>query len=455
MIGNYYILFCSSLLIILLAFYFSRRSPEVDIIDVYIIFIILHFGAYPFVRGLHFGKDLILDFTNADLLSIGLVFVQVLIVLVILKLLSLFFIKNMYYLKVRYLVKNYSQVNKYVLSSFYVFVLVFLIFSYYKYGIKSYIKPDEFKLIGKSLPYWFTSFRTIYNCLTFCIFLVLLSYTLTAKDYKYQILWLVLTIFFIPFAAMFGKRFFINILIIATIFYFSVKNEKLFQLRNIKYGIFLMVFTFLFCNLFQEYRGFLENMGKATPDNVLVRDMRNPLSAAIHFQPTLEALANRPGTWEFSYLVIDKQIRDGIKPTNGRIIKENIKSTIPKFLWPDKSFFLTDDMLAQIYGVRPKEIDIGKNIFGMMQLDYGYLSIVLVPLIILAVLILMGFINKITANYPVFFWLFSGNFLFYFVNIEENGNELFYMLRNILLLSLLFIIFIFCQKMYSIIRERY
>jgi hypothetical protein len=449
MVGNYAILLCSSLFIILLIFYLSRQTQGIDVLDVFIIFILFHFGVYPFFRGLHFGRDLIFDFTQASPLFISLVFAHVLIILLILKLISIIFLKNIEYLKISYLIDSYSHVNNYVLYSIYAFVIIFNIFSYYKYGVKSYIQPEDFAKIGQNLPYWFTSFRTIYSSFMFCIYLVLLSKTITAKDYKNQILWLALIILFIPFASLYGKRYFVNLLIMTAIFYFENRKVTIFQLRNLKYGFILVVVFFLFSNLFQYYRGILENVGEINAEKI--RALKDPLSTALQFQYTLEALGSRPGTWEFSYLVLSKQIGDGIAPTK-EILKESFKSAIPRYLWPDKKFSLTDDMLATLYGVRPKEIDIGKNIFGLAQLAFGFLSIIIVPLTIILLLVLMGLLNKITSPYHTFLWLCSANILFYIINIEENGNELFFMLRNILLLSIIFGAFVSFRKIYSFIR---
>lgn len=454
MSGNWLILIFSSLFIFVVILYLSRKSAGVDILDLYIIFVLFHFGFYPFVRGLHFGRDIIFDFNQGDSLSIVLVFVHVLIILLILKLLSLFFLKNTNYLKITYIMEIYSRINNYVLYSIYSILIVFQIFSYYKYGVQSFIPPSDFEKIGKSLPYWFTSFRTIYNLVTFCVCVVLLSKVFKTKDRKNQIMWLVLTIFFIPFASMYGsKRFFINILIISIIFYFDNKNENIFKLRNLKYGLILVIAFVLFCNLFESYRNVLEGVGKVTSDEV--KKLKDPFSAAINYQPTLAFLSKRPGTWEFSYLVLSKQTVDGIAITNGKIAEEGFKSAIPRNLWHNKNFILIDDMLAQLYKVKPKEIDIGKNNYGVAQLEVGFLSIFILPLAILLLLILMIYLIKITNHYPIFLWLFSGNILFYLVNIEEAGTDIFFLLRHILLILIIFAIFILFQKTYLTLRGCY
>ena len=58
-----------------------------------------------------------------------------------------------------------------------------------------------------------------------------------------------------------------------------------------------------------------------------------------------------------------------------------------------------------------------------------------------------------TMNYPTFLWLFSGNILFFLVNIEENGNEIFYMLRNIGLILLIFYGYLMANKIIKILQS--
>jgi hypothetical protein len=452
MTGNFYILLFSFLLIILLSLYIQKLR-EFYIFDVYIIFVLFHFGFYPFVRGLYFGKGIIFDFTHADPLSIGLVFIQVLLILMIIKLLTEKLIKNKNPLKINYLVKSYSQVNNYLIYFICCVLILFPIYSYYRYGVQWVIPHSDFVKIGKSLPYWFTSVRTIYNLVSFLVCLVLISKVFHTEERKNQIFWLFLTIIFVPFTSIYGgKRYFFSIMILLLIIYFDNKHENIFQLRNLKYGLVLLMAFVLFSNLFESYRNFLINVGKITPNEI--KELKNPLAAAVNFHATLSFLEKRPGTWEFSYLVLSKQIKDGIPTTKGKIYREGIKSAIPRYLWPNKKFSLIDNMLGKLYGVRPKAIDIGKNIFGVMQVEFGFLSIILVPSVIVLLFLLMKFLNQITVQYPVFLWLFSGNILYYLISIEQDGTDIFFMLRYILFISLLFVIFILGKNMYSIVRGK-
>ena len=136
--------------------------------------------------------------------------------------------------------------------------------------------------------------------------------------------------------------------------------------------------------------------------------------------------------------------------TNGKLTLEGLKSAVPRFFWPNKQFAFVDDILSELYNVNPKEIDIGKNLFGVGQVDFGYYSIIIVSLILLFIIYLLGFLVKITTPYPTFLWLLSGNIIFFLINIEENGNEIFIMLRNIIIIMILFAIYLISRKIYSI-----
>ena len=105
-----------------------------------------------------------------------------------------------------------------------------------------------------------------------------------------------------------------------------------------------------------------------------------------------------------------------------------------------------DEILAKLYHVKPKEIDIGKNMFGVGQVEFGYLSLIIVPLIIISIIAMMAALMRMTVHYLIFCWLFSGNILFFLINIEENGNEIFFMLRNIGLILLIVCGYVMANK---------
>ena len=116
MIGNISLLIISFIVICIITIYLYKKWPDLDIIDLYIVFVLLHFGFVPFIRGLYFGKDIVFDFRYSNPLAIALVFGHILVILLIIRgVLLLFLTKLSNYLKIRYLIEKCGCANKYIL----------------------------------------------------------------------------------------------------------------------------------------------------------------------------------------------------------------------------------------------------------------------------------------------------------------------------------------------------
>lgn len=434
MMGNIWLLIFSFLFICIATIYIYKKWPDLDLIDLYIVFVALHFGFYPFIRGLHFGSDVIFDFRNSNPLPLLLVFLQVLVILVIIRAGAFYFSDNFKnYLKIKYLLQQWGKVNKYFVLLVYFWLIFFQIYSYLKYGVTTYILPDDFARIGKTLPYWFTSMRTVYPYAALIVFLGLFANVVKSRGYQ-QYLWILLTIIFAPIVALYGRRFLLNILVLSVMFWFIYKKEDIFRLKYITVGLVTIAVFFIFSNVYQTYRFKVF----ITEGPVQWSKLPNPFTAALNFSSTLNNLKARPGTWEFNFLVINHQLNEPGMTTDGKITWEHFKSAIPRFFWPNKHFTLIDKVLGKLYHVKPESTDIGKNIFGIGQVDFGYFSLIIVPGIVLLLFIILAGLIKISQHYPTFLLLFSGTILFYLISIEESGNELFLMSRYILILLFFF-----------------
>ena len=150
----------------------------------------------------------------------------------------------MNYLKIRYLISLWYQTNKYVLFIICFWLILFQFISYYKYEVITYMTADDFARFGKHLPYWFTSTRTIYNLLSFCVFIGLFAYIVKSSNYK-QYLLIILTIIFVPIATIFGRRYFIGMIFTSIIFWFVYKKENIFRLRYLTVGLVLILTLFV------------------------------------------------------------------------------------------------------------------------------------------------------------------------------------------------------------------
>jgi hypothetical protein len=370
-----------------------------------------------------------------------MVFVHLLVILTIIKIIYRYLPnETVGCLKIKDLIQQWSLINKYILIIIYGTLIIFQIFSYYKYGIKTYIMPDDFARIGKDLPYWFTTIRTVYAPLSFLVCLGLISSVLKSQGYQ-KYVWLILTLSFFPVVALYGRRFLVAVIIIWAILWLLEKKHDVFSIKYLAVGLLLVLVLFLSSNLYQAYRDNFQAVGQ-----IDLAKLKNPFAAAVNFETTLKNLKARPGTWEFNFLVFDHQFSKPGMTTNGKITWEAIKGSIPRIFWPHKEFMVIDDILAGLYHVKTKEIDIGKNLYGVGQVDFGYFSLIIVPLTILFIIVIMGTLIIMTIQYPTFLWLFSGNILFFLVNIEENGNEIFFMLRNVWLIFLLFCGYLLSNK---------
>jgi hypothetical protein len=446
MSGNIFILLFSFLFICIVLYYIYKSWPDLDVIDLYIIFVLCHFGFSPFIRGLYFGRDIIFDFRESSPLIIGSVFVHVLLILIVIKIIYRYLPDTwVEYLKIKNLIEKWSCIDRYILLFIYGTLIIFQIVSYYKFGVKTYIRPDDFARMGKDLPYWFNVIRTIYPLLAFLVCLGLISALLKSQGY-HKYIWLVLTIGFLPVITLYGRRFLLSMIIVLAILWLMERRKDIFSVKSLGLCFLLVLSFLLFSNVYQAYRYHFTTVGK-----VDTAKLKNPYTAVLNFNATLRNFKLRPGTWEFDYLVFYHQYSRPGMFTKGAISWEAIKSSIPRIIWPGKQFVLIDDVLAKLYQVKPPEIDIGKNLFGVLQVEFGFYSLIVVPLIIIFIIIIMATSVRLTMQYPTFLWLFSGNILYFLINIEENGNEIFFMLRNV---GLIFVIFSVYQAGQKILARR-
>jgi hypothetical protein len=438
--GNAPLLLFSSLVLCLALLYFWKKCPDLDLIDIYLVYIALHFGIYPFIRGLYSGKGVVYDTANHNPIAVGMVFLQIILIVIIMKVIYAYFppeIKQ--YLKVKMLIEHCARVNNFLIFSIFGLLVLTQIIAYFKYGIKAHILPHEFNNIGKDLPYWLTSVMAVYNLIVLSVFIVLASKAAVSKD-RSRYWWMTSVIILLPFGAYYGRKTFVNLIVLGAIVLLVTSEQKIFKFKYIKFAALMILSFFMMSDMYLTYRPQLQAVGS-------FGDLENPITAALNFNATLENLKGRPGTWEFDYLVFDRQMKGpGRVTTNGKVSLEGLKSAIPRIFWPGKKFRMTSEVLAEEYKANLDDVSLGSNMFGIAQSEIGYISIIVVPLTILAIMLMMAGLMKMTRNYPEFFWLFSVSILYYIIYIEENQSEIFSFLRNIIAIMTVFIFYLMINK---------
>ena len=447
--GNFPLLFFSSLFLCLTLLYFKRKWPDLDIVDIFIVFISLYFGIYPFIRGLFFEKGGLFDSANNNPWAVTLVYLQIILIIIIIRVAYRYLpdkITN--YLKLKTLIEQCARVDTVVIFLLCGLLILFQSVSYFKYGVKSHILADAFAKIGKDLPYWFTSIRTIYNYLTLSVVIVLAS-KISLSKYRARYFWLASILLFLPLVAYFGRKAFVNAVVMAALIWLISNAKRLFHFKSLAV-VSLCVLSFIIASdLYQTYRSNLQTVG------VSFSQLQNPITAALNFSATFKNLKGRTGTWEFDYLVFDRQLKhQGKVTTDGKITLECFKSAIPRIFWPDKKFRSTPEVLVDTYNGKLDDANFGTNMFGIAQSDFGNFSMISVPLTILLMMILTSGLLKVTFNYPVFFWLLSVNLLNPLINIEENGPEIFFMLRNVIGIMAIFLSYVIIEKLIMNMKAR-
>jgi hypothetical protein len=439
--GNAALLLFSSLILCLALLYFWRKCPDLDVLDIYLVYITLHFGVYPFIRGLSSGEGGIYDTANHNPLVVGMVFLHIMLIVIIIKVVFAYFPREIkQYLSVKLIIEQCAKVNNYIVFALFGLLVLTQIISYFKYGIKSHMLADDFAKIGKDLPYWLTSVRAVYNYVVLSIFIVLASKLSMSKN-RSRYWWMASLLMLFPFAAYWGRKAFVNLIMIGAIILVVRSQDKIFKFKYLKIAALMILSFFVVSNMYLTYRPKLQVVG------VGFSSLENPVSAALNFNATLANLKGRPGTWEFNYLVFDKQMKESKNvTTNGKITLEGFKSAIPRIFWPEKKFQMTSEVIAEEYKANLKDVSLGSNIFGIAQSEFGYFSIVVVPLVIISIILMTALLLKTTSNYPEFFWLISATIINFLIYIEENQSEIFSLLRNIIIIMLLFSFFLIARK---------
>jgi hypothetical protein len=435
--GNIAVILCSLILIIFTAVLFWIRLPRLTVIDIYILFVGIYFGCYSFIKGL------LQAYSFMQPLPAALVFLHISIIIVILLGLTACFPEKYYNaLKITSLYAYWSKVNTNAILFFLAFILAIELIGWRQYGIISHVDLGPLPAIGKPLPYWFLSIRGLLLDLIFCTFLALAAKIAASTHQARRWWWGGMALLFIM-ASTVGRRPLFNMILIGMILYLVIQKKGVLRFSYLKWTIVVGLSLLIFSNLFQSYRPLLQ-----WPPASSWAQMKNPLAAALDARATISNLMIRPSQWGFNYFILKNQLDGrGRNEPAGAIIWLGLKNSIPRMFWPGKTVVSLNDMVAARYGV--DIVDYSKNNYGFLLADFGYLSLAILPLILVAVFFTMGRIILSTKAYPLLLWLSTGLILNYLINIEQNIADIFILYRN---LTLLFISYILCYSFYKLAR---
>jgi len=408
------------------------RWSQIDVVDLYVLMVSVYFGSYTLVDAL--VKDLSTVNAGSAVLSLLLVMVTVGATWLISRILPIELRRT---LQMRSLLAQWLHVDGRIVLVLLGAVLVFQLYSYQHFGV---LASHDVANIGNSLyspmpdlPYWFTSAMALLTPLYFCLFVAGTLKVLASRAGK-RVFWIIVLVTVVMLVTLWGRREVLYLVYMFFVLWSITKRRNLFSPMN---GFLLLIALPLlvaFSNLYLTYRSITLGL-HVTPDKLGVSGI---FSAATNLDTTLWNLQERISMWQLNYMIIDKQIQYyGLDIPYGAMFWQGLKNTIPHILWPEKIVSDVDALMAYQYMLPIR--DYPTNNFAMMQADFGFLSVILLPLQLLFVFFSAALLIQASRRHLTLLWLWSGYIIYYLLRIEADYSEWLILYRNILTVTIVYL----------------
>lgn len=268
--------------------------------------------------------------------------------------------------------------------------------------------PDLHALEGE-LPYWHTSIGHIV-WLSGCAVAWCAWGKTRISTGLMRVFWLAATFLSVGVVFGWGRRALLSFLVIAGWEVISRVRRKGLAVLVIVASMPVLVMA---SNLYQVYRG-MTHRGVVIEE--LVRDDVS-ITDALDVGRTVSNLQERPSMWRYNYEVMKAHFDGEGDLFWGGLFLSGLPSYIPAVLWPGKVVVETEDATIERFKLEP--YDRGENIFVATYADFGVLSIVVAP----ALILLFVFVCSVVLRYlrdPFLRMLLLGAAIFYALNIENS-----------------------------------
>lgn len=279
-------------------------------------------------------------------------------------------------------------------------------------------------------PYWVTSLASFVNPLLVAIFLVAstgyFNPYATRSSRRFN---LVVMVVAAALAGLSGRRLVFVFLVLTVVVWSITRDTNPFLPNRVPTLILGFVGLLIASNLFQAYRPILVKPFTQGPSFEWV----SPIDAALDAEGTFENLRSREGTWKFNYAIVAAQT-EGVEPMYGEVWTSAITNSIPSVLRPDKETVSTDLLIGEYYVI--PGVDFSSNNFATYQADFGLVSVVLLPVHMMAVLVFVVLLFGATARRPLAEAALLGLVLVYLLAVEQSPEATIVFARNALLVVL-------------------
>jgi hypothetical protein len=422
--SNLALIVCSLFMLGTAAVFGRLRWSRIDVVDLHVLMVSVYFGSYTLVDAL--VNDLSTVNSGPAVLALLLVMVTVGATWLISRILP---IKLRRTLQLRYLLAQWLNVDGRVVLLLLGAVLVFQLYSLQHFGIlpESTISVSNTLYSPVSdLPYWFTSAMSFLTPLTFCLFIAVTLKVLASRAGK-RVFWIIVLVTVVTLVTVWGRREVFYLMFMFFVLWSLTKTRNLISPMNGFLLLLALPLLVAFSNIFLTYRS-----------NTLAKLGVSGISSATNLDATLGNLQDRMSIWQLNYMIIDKQIHYyGLDIPYGDLLWQGLKNTIPSILWPGKIVSDLDTLMAYQY-VLPVT-DYPTNNFAMMQADFGYLSVILLPLQLLFVFFSAALLIQASSRHLTLLWLWSGYFIYYLLRIEVDYSAWFTLYRDLLTVTVVYL----------------
>ena len=214
----------------------------------------------------------------------------------------------------------------------------------------------------------------------------------------------------------FGRRELILSVIFLFYVFSSYHSFKLLKIKNIFSLLLIFIFIIVGINFYQNIREtiFMYSITKKIEINKPIIDL------FFDFNASEKNISDRNSLLKMFNDVVININKSNV--SNGRVLIENIKTSIPSIIYPDKISINEDAIIAETLNLKPTDFSASNATLFLM--DFSYISIILYPIFIVFSWKFLATIVSFTRKNNNFLALISLVSIFYLIfNIEGSFSD--------------------------------
>ena len=425
--NDFSIIILSILLMTIVFFSAYFKKSNYDILDLYCFMIALFFGAYTIIDrlfGIYFVSDLFITIV---------VYLQIFLTISLLYCLASFFPKSLKeFIKFKNLLIFFSQVNKKAVLFLAFISLSIDIYIFGTYGFLTYV-GEELSQLELGVPNWVGPLKSINWNIRFSLLMLIINF-LNYKKINYFSIYTLISLPMLALQFVEGRRALIELITLVFIFWTIYKNTSPYLLKRAPYAFLILVMLFFASNIFQTYRTSLFSIEGISGERGEIESFNEALTNS---DSSVENFSLRTPMWRLNYEIMKNQLNNPLNIHYGYMMYRQFLNTVPSFLQKNKEVIATEELTSQIYNMSSLQSatlsdDFPTNDFASYQTDFGFFSIILIPLFFIF-LILIGYCAYLFIKSKIFSSLIILLIIQFLIKIE-NGYNLPVLLRDIILI---------------------